>query len=103
MKSEKRHHSSEIHMGTWCHSMNPYVDYGIIIKLFVSLRDIYMIRLLLTIIFLFPLFLTAETIVVKTKAAQNRNAVFQYRVPRGYDKNRREMYRVLVIFGGRLV
>ena len=60
-----------------------------------------MIRLLLTMIFLFPLFLPAETIIVKTKAPQNRNAVFQYRVPKGYDKNRREMYRVLVIFGGR--
>ena len=48
-----------------------------------------------------PLFLCAETITVKTKAPQNRNAVFQYRVPKGYDKNRREMYRVLVIFGGR--
>ena len=60
-----------------------------------------MIRLLLTMIFSLPLFLTAETIVVETKAPQNRNAVFQYRVPRGYDKNRREMYRVLVIFGGR--
>ena len=59
-----------------------------------------MMRLLLTITFLFPLFLTAETIVVKTKAPQNRNAVFQYRVPKGYDKNRREMYRVLVIFWG---
>ena len=60
-----------------------------------------MIRLLLTMIFLFPLFLAAETIIVKTKAPQNRNAVFQYRVPKGYDKNRMEMYRVLVIFGGR--
>ena len=60
-----------------------------------------MIRLLLTMIFLFPLFLTADTIVVKTKAPQNRNAVFQYRVPKSYDKSRREMYRVLVIFGGR--
>ena len=60
-----------------------------------------MIRLLLTMVFLFPLFLKAETITVKTKAPQNRNAVFQYRVPNGYDKNRREMYRVLVIFGGR--
>ena len=48
-----------------------------------------------------PLLLAAETITVKTKAPQNRNAVFQYRVPKGYDKNRREMYRVLVIFGGR--
>ena len=27
--------------------------------------------------------------------------MFQYRVPKGYDKNRRKMYRVLVIFGGR--
>ncbi len=60
-----------------------------------------MIRLLVTITFLLPLFLTADTIIVKTKAPQNRNAVFQYRVPKGYDKNRREMYRVLVIFGGR--
>ena len=50
---------------------------------------------------LFPLLLSVETIVVKMKAPQNRNAVFQYRVPKGYDKNRREMYRVLVIFGGR--
>ena len=53
-----------------------------------------MIRLLLAMIFLFPLFLTAKTVVVKTKAPQNKNAVFQYRVPKGYDKNRREMYRV---------
>ena len=60
-----------------------------------------MTRFLFTIICLFPLFLTADTIIVKTKAPQNRNAVFQYRVPKGYDKNRREMYRVLVIFGGR--
>ncbi len=59
-----------------------------------------MIRLLPIAIFMFPLFLAAETIMVKTKSPQNRNAVFQYRVPRGYDKNRREMYRVLVIFWG---
>ena len=52
-------------------------------------------------VLLLPLLITAETIIVKTKAPQNRNAVFQYRVPKGYDKNRREMYRVLVIFGGR--
>ena len=49
-------------------------------------------------VLLLPLFIMAETIVVKTKVPQNRNAVFQYRVPKGYDKNRREMYRVLVIF-----
>ena len=60
-----------------------------------------MTRIFLIITFLFPLILSAETIIVKTKAPQNRNAVFQYRVPKGYDKNRREMYRVLVIFGGR--
>ena len=60
-----------------------------------------MTRFLLTIICLLPLFLTAETIIVKTKAPHNRQVVFQYRVPNGYDKDRREMYRVLVIFGGR--
>ena len=60
-----------------------------------------MLKFLSVMVLLFPLFLIAETIVVKTKAPQNRNAVFQYRVPRGYAKNRREMYRVLVIFGGR--
>ena len=53
-----------------------------------------MIRLLLATIFFLPLFLSAETIVVKTKAPQNRNAVFQYRLPQGYDKNRQEMYRL---------
>ena len=44
-----------------------------------------------------PLLLAAETIIVKTKAPQNKNAVFQYRVPKGYDKNRREMYRVQAV------
>ena len=53
------------------------------------------------ILLLFPLLLRAETIVVKTKAPHNKQAVFQYRVPKDYDKSRREMYRVLVIFGGR--
>ena len=56
-----------------------------------------MIKLLFILAALFPLFLAAETIMVKTKAPQNRNAVFQYRVPRGYDKNRREMYRVQAV------
>ena len=60
-----------------------------------------MIRKLFIMILLFPLIIAAETITVKTKAPHNRQAVFQYRVPKGYDKNRREMYRVLVIFGGR--
>ena len=35
-------------------------------------------------VLLLPLFIMAETIVVKTKAPQNRNAVFQYRVPKEY-------------------
>ena len=60
------------------------------------MRLIYLLCLAIS-----PLFLSADTVIVKTKAPQNRNAVFQYRVPRGYDKNRRGMYRVLVIFGGR--
>ena len=60
-----------------------------------------MLKFLSVMVFLFPLFLIADTIIIKTKAPQNRNAVIQYRVPKGYDKNRREMYRVLVIFGGR--
>ena len=60
-----------------------------------------MLKFLSVMLLLFPLFLIADTIIVKTKAPQNRNAVFQYRVPRGYDKNRRGMYRVLVIFDGR--
>ena len=64
------------------------------------MRD-YMIKLLFISAALFPLFLVADTIIVKTKAPQNRNALFYYRVPAGYNKNRPEMYRVLVIFGGR--
>ena len=43
--------------------------------------------------------LHADTIKVKTRAPQNQLAVFQYRVPRGY--NPRKTCRVLVIFGGR--
>lgn len=41
----------------------------------------------------------ADTIKVKTRAPQNQQAVFLYRVPRGY--NPRKTCRVLVIFGGR--
>ena len=48
---------------------------------------------------LFPMFLSADTIKVKTRAPQNQQAVFQYRVPQGY--NPRKTCRVLVIFGGR--
>jgi len=50
-------------------------------------------------IFCLPLVLQANTIKVKTRAPQNQQAVFQYRVPRGYDS--RKTCRVLVIFGGR--
>ena len=56
-----------------------------------------MIRFLFTILFLFPLILSAGTVIVKTKAPHNRQAVFQYRVPNGYDKDRREMYRVQAV------
>ena len=52
------------------------------------MRLIYLLCLAIS-----PLFLSAGTIIVKTKAPQNKNVVFQYRVPKGYDKNRREMYR----------
>ena len=48
---------------------------------------------------LIPLFLSADTIKIKTRAPHNPQAVFQYRVPRGYDP--RKTCRVLVIFGGR--
>lgn len=43
----------------------------------------------------------ADSIQVKTRAPENKTATFNYRVPKGYDAKRREMYRVLVIFGGR--
>ncbi len=38
---------------------------------------------------------------VKTRAKNNKIAVFHYRVPKNYDKKSRELYRVLIIFGGR--
>ena len=60
-----------------------------------------MVRAFLILAILWSVFLSADMIEVKTRAPQNRNAVFHYRVPKGYDKHRREMYRVLVIFGGR--
>ena len=47
------------------------------------------------ILLLFPLLLRAETIVVKTKAPHNKQAVFQYRIPKGYDKSRRAMCRAV--------
>ncbi|MDR0931607.1 MAG: hypothetical protein LBM70_01120 [Victivallales bacterium] len=43
----------------------------------------------------------SEAIIVKTRATENKKAQFHYRVPKNYDENRRESYRVLVIFGGR--
>ena len=58
-----------------------------------------MIRYNIFYLLLFPLLLSADTIKVKTRAPQNQQAVFQYRVPRSY--NPRKTCRVLVIFGGR--
>ncbi len=43
----------------------------------------------------------AKRLTVPTKAPSNANAVFHYRVPKNYDATRRELYRVLVFFGGR--
>lgn len=43
----------------------------------------------------------AGQIEVKTSAPENQTAIFQFRVPKGYQPKRRESYRVLVIFGGR--
>ena len=37
----------------------------------------------------------------RRKLRRTEMRCFNDRVPKGYDKNRREMYRVLVIFGGR--
>ena len=47
-------------------------------KKFMKEENWSMIRKLFMTILLFPLFLTAETIIVKTKAPQNRNAVFHH-------------------------
>jgi hypothetical protein len=43
----------------------------------------------------------ADVIEVKTRAPNNKTAFFNYRVPKSYDANRRESYRVVVMFGGR--
>ena len=48
-----------------------------------------------------PLLLSADTIKTKTRAPQNPQTVFQYRVPKNYDPKRVASYRVLVVFGGR--
>ncbi|MFA6999050.1 MAG: hypothetical protein WC198_07820 [Victivallaceae bacterium] len=45
---------------------------------------------------------SADSIQVKTRAPENKTATFNYRVPKGYDGKRCEMYRVLVIFGWRV-
>ena len=45
-----------------------------------------MVRAFLILAILWPVFLLADMIEVKTRAPQNRNAVFHYRVPKGYDK-----------------
>jgi len=41
------------------------------------------------------------TVTVATKAPHNKKTKFYYRVPAGYDASSRELYRVLVYFGGR--
>ena len=56
---------------------------------------------LIIVILSLPLLLSADTIKVKTRAPQNQQAVFRYRVPRNYNPKRGTAYRVLVIFGGR--
>ena len=57
------------------------------------------IKKMIILIFSLLLFLSADTIKVKTRTPQNQQAVFQYRVPRG--DNPKKTCRVLVIFGGR--
>jgi hypothetical protein len=48
------------------------IDKGVVVKLFLlPYGCVHMIRLLSIAIFMFPLFLTAETITVKTKAPRN--------------------------------
>jgi hypothetical protein len=42
-----------------------------------------------------------EEITIRTASEKNATAVFQVRVPAGYDASRTELYRVLVLFGGR--
>ena len=62
---------------------------------------IHICNFLLIVSSLFPLFLCARTITVKTKSPENNPAIFQYRVPKNYDATRKETYRVLVFFSGR--
>lgn len=50
---------------------------------------------------LFCNYLYSNTIIIKTKAPQNQDAIFRFRVPKNYDPNRKDSYRVLVYFGGR--
>ncbi len=42
-----------------------------------------------------------ETILVTTKATKNQQVTFYVRVPENYDSQRRDLYRILVLFGGR--
>ena len=63
------------------------------------IKILYEMKSYFIFLMLFPLFISADTIKVKTRTPQNQLAVFQYRVPRGY--NPKKTCRVLVIFGGR--
>ncbi len=64
-----------------CHSTEMCIDKGVVVKLFLlPYGGVHLIRLLSIAIFMFPLFLAAETIVVKTKAPHNPQVVFHYRV-----------------------
>lgn len=65
-----------------------------------------MTKLCVVALFLLPLLLaaapaTVESVTVKTRAPNNREAPVHYRVPKDYDAARPEKYRILVIFGGR--
>lgn len=44
---------------------------------------------------------SVEFVKVKTKAPHNRFAIFNYRIPKTYDRKLKTKWRVLVIFGGR--
>ncbi len=42
-----------------------------------------------------------ENVQVKTRAPENKLVTVWYRVPNGYDEKSKELYRVLILFGGR--
>jgi poly(3-hydroxybutyrate) depolymerase len=42
-----------------------------------------------------------ENVKVKTSAPENKSVTVWYRVPDGYDEKSKQLYRVLIVFGGR--